>query len=275
MSATPEFTPSLRLAVIADPHFADTDDRGGICFRLSGVRTAEAVDCAHLGGATVLVALGDLKDQDAPADGTRTLEYLGEILRVLRRFRGDLHLVIGNHDIDSLSRAQYLSAADPPGGETGAAHYAVDRDGWHLVFLDGCFRADGSPTVNGHLNWTDATIPTAQVEWLRRDLASGTTPTLVFVHQRLDPAPDPRFTITNADDVRGVMEASRRVRAVFQGHDHGGGRTVIRGIPYYTVPSLAGGPDETELSLLLVTAGAAGEMAVRGFGRAAAVADNT
>ena len=59
----------------------------------------------------------------------------------------------------------------------------------------------------------------------------------MFAHQRLDVTND--YCIKNATDVRKVLEASGKVLAVFQGHNHKNDYNEIGGIHYMH----AGGDD--------------------------------
>jgi hypothetical protein len=44
--------------------------------------------------------------------------------------------------------------------------------------------------------------------------------------------------VVNRAEVRGVLEASGKALAVFQGHDHQGAYSLINGIPYYTLKAI-------------------------------------
>jgi hypothetical protein len=61
----------------------------------------------------------------------------------------------------------------------------------------------------------------------------------VFAHQRLDAAGD--AYVKNSAEVRAVLEASGKVLAVFQGHEHPGGHRLVNGIHYYTLKALVEG----------------------------------
>ena len=64
-------------------------------------------------------------------------------------------------------------------------------------------------------------------------------PVVVFAHQRLDVVND--YGVKNAADVRKVLEASKKVRAVFQGHSHKNDYKEIAGIHYCTLVAMIEG----------------------------------
>jgi hypothetical protein len=68
---------------------------------------------------------------------------------------------------------------------------------------------------------------------LRDDLTNASGPVVVFIHQLLDGTGS--VYVKNAEQVRGTLEASGKVLAVFQGHHHSGSYSQIKGIHYYTL----------------------------------------
>lgn len=86
-------------------------------------------------------------------------------------------------------------------------------------------------------------IPEHVLDWLREDLASTGLPTIICVHQRLDLEFEPRHggpEVTNHEEVREVLVEDGDVIAVFQGHDHQGGYSILDGIHYVTFTALIG-----------------------------------
>ena len=180
-----------------------------------------------------LIELGDLKDQDHPPVELRTLLYLERAEGVFQQFNGPTYHVLGNHDMDSLSKSQFLARVENTGIDRGRSYYSFDVKGLHCFVLDANYRADGTDYDHGNFNWTDTNIPVYELNWLRRDLAAAHAPVIGFVHQLLDGTGDPY--IKNAAEVRQVLEESGKVLAVFQGHYHRGQYQDIHGINYYTL----------------------------------------
>jgi len=231
--------PLVRFGVVTDIHYADTDAAGTRAYRESDGKLAECVQVMNAKGAAFLVELGDFKDQDPTPDETRTLKYLERIESVFAAFKGPRYHVLGNHDTDSLSKAQFLAAAPNTGIAPNAARYTFVSGGMRFVVLDANHKADGSDYDHGNFHWTDTNIDAPQVDWLAKILAASTQPVIVFVHQQLDGAGD--LYVKNAAQVRDVLEKSGNVIGVFQGHRHEGAFSTINGIPYLTFKGLVEG----------------------------------
>ncbi len=68
----------------------------------------ECVDLMNEQKVDFLIELGDFKDQDDPAVEERTVSHLRkQSSRFLEIQRPEYH-VLGNHDVDSLSKEQFL-----------------------------------------------------------------------------------------------------------------------------------------------------------------------
>lgn len=145
--------------------------------------------------------------------------------------------MLGNHCVTTLTKEEFLEGVDQK-----SPHYSFDKGGIHFVVLDACFRSDGKPYGGNSVKWNDANIPDDQVEWLRADLKSAVSKTIVFAHQRLDVKND--YGVKNAEQIREVLEASRKVLAVFQGHSHKNDLHDINGIHYCTLVAMVEGSGE-------------------------------
>lgn len=231
--------PLLRFGVVTDIHYADTDAAGARSYRESDDKLAECVQVLNAKGAAFLVELGDFKDQDKAPDEARTLKYLEAIESVFAGFQGPRYHVLGNHDTDSLSKAQFLAAAPSTGIVPNAARYTFLSGGVRFVVLDANHKGDGSDYDHGNFDWTDANIDAPQVAWLANTLGASAEPVIVLVHQQLDGTGD--YYVKNAAEVRAVLEKSGKVIAVLQGHRHEGAFNTINGIPYFTVRGLVEG----------------------------------
>jgi len=258
---------ALRFGIVTDLHYADRPPLGTRFYRDTLRRIREAVSVMNQEKPDFLIELGDFKDQDADPVEKNTVAYLRTIESKLRRFQGPTYHVLGNHDMDSLSKEQFLRNVTNTDIPTGSSYYSFDMKGFHLIVLDANFVADGGPYDHGNFHWTEANIPEEELEWLRRDLAGCSKPTIVFVHQLLDGVGE--HYIRTAPRVRQVLERSQCVVAVFQGHQHGGQYTRINGIHYVTMRAMVEGgrPEDNRFSIVEATPDL--EIRVRGFGREA------
>jgi predicted phosphodiesterase len=256
----------LRFGVVTDIHYAETDTAGARSYRESDDKLAECVQVLSAKGAAFLVELGDFKDQDKTPDEARTLKYLERIESVFAGFKGPRYHVLGNHDADSLSKAQFLAAAPNTGIVPNATRYAFVSGGVRFVVLDANHKADGSDYDHGNFNWTDSNIDAPQVTWLAKTLGASAEPVIVLVHQQLDGTGD--YYVKNAAEVRAVLEKSGKVIAVLQGHRHEGAFSTINGIPYFTFRGLVEGAGMWNSAYAIVDVMPDLEVRVLGYRRA-------
>ena len=231
-------TPLITLGLFTDAHYgphpyADRDCPGS----LARLRTALAGFAAA--GISLVVNLGDAVDSALSGADDRAL--CAEVREACAGFPGQVRHVIGNHDVQTLGKAEFLAAVGVP----PEPYYSFDAGGVHCIVLDGNCHEDGTDFFRGDFSWDDAWVSEAQLHWLEDDLTRATgRPALVFCHECLDDFlwegdPDPHV-VGNAPAVREILRRAG-VRAVFQGHYHDGRRLAVDGIPYVTLPSLATG----------------------------------
>ncbi len=241
---------AVRFGIATDCHYADADTVGTRYYRHSLDKLGECVEAMNEQEVDFLVELGDFKDQDSPPIEQKTLSYLRSVESVFCKFGGPTYHVLGNHDLDSLSKAQFLTNIENTGIGSGRSFYSFDFNGVHFVILDANYKSDGADYDHGNFDWTDANIPPAELQWLRRDLAATSGVVIVLIHQLLDGAGS--HYVKNATDVRQVLEQSGKVLAVFQGHRHDGGYSLIEGIHYYTLKAVVEGPGPENNSYAIV-----------------------
>jgi len=229
----------VRFGIVTDCHYADTDPAGTRFYRESLDKLSECVARMNAEGVDFLIELGDFKDQDRPPVESRTLQHLQTVEAVFREFAGRRYHVLGNHDMDSLSKRQFLENVENTGVDPMRSYYSFDVRGLHGIVLDANYKADGSDYDHGDFDWTDANIPPHELDWLRRDLTNSRGPVVVFIHQLLDGTGS--VYVKNAAEVREVLRASGRVLAVFQGHHHEGAYSHLDGIHYYTLKATVEG----------------------------------
>ncbi|MDP8243694.1 MAG: metallophosphoesterase [Candidatus Hinthialibacter antarcticus] len=241
---------ALRFGVVTDAHYCDCDPRGSRHYRESIAKMRECVEFMNEQQVEFLVELGDLKDQDDKPVEEKTLRYLTEIEAEFQRFNGPRFHVLGNHDLDSIAKPQYLERIVNSGIDRERSFYSFDQGGVHFVVLDACFTSSGADYDHGNFDWTDANIPPKELDWLTSDLQNAPGPCVVFVHQLLDG--EGSVFIKNAEQVRGVLEESGKVKAVFQGHHHDGQYNKINDVHYYTLKAMVEGSGEDNNSYAIV-----------------------
>lgn len=224
----------LRIGLVTDVHYADKESAGNRQYRASLERLSSAIAHFNQSKTDLVVELGDFIDAAPSAD--QELVWLEQIESVYAQAQCPRHHVLGNHCVQTLTKEQFLSKCG-----ASRSYYSLDVGGFHFVVLDACFRQDGQPYGNKNSEWTDANIPPKELEWLEADLNATRHPTVAFVHQRLDV--DNHYGVKQRVEVRKRLEASGKVLAVFQGHNHLNDLKEINGIRYCTLPAMVEGDD--------------------------------
>jgi hypothetical protein len=194
------------------------------------------------------------------------LSYLEAVEEVFQKFDGPTYHVLGNHDLDSISKKQFLSRVENTKIDPNRSYYSFDANALHCIVLDANYSSDGTDYDHGNFDWTDANIATAELNWLVQDLTAASGPAVVFTHQLLDGTGS--VYVKNAAQVRRVLEGSGKVAAVFQGHHHAGSYSNIAGIHYYTLKALVEGAGAENNSYAIVEADPNGNIIVTGYRRA-------
>jgi 3',5'-cyclic AMP phosphodiesterase CpdA len=252
---------SVKLALFADLHAHDTDSPNEHKVMVTWPDRLNAfVDAANAWPADLVVNLGDLVNGTFVmgadlGDPARIPGILDDVFAVLTDLSAPVHHVIGNHDVYSLSKDQFLA-----GTGQQATFYSFDVSGFHFAVLDAQY--DKQEKDYAHVAWmVQGMIPSVQLKWLAEDLAGTDLPTIVLIHQPLSSefsllAGGP--PVLNHLAVRAVLEADGDVVAVFQGHTHASQHVEIEGIHYVTIASLvddrdASGDQSVPPSWALVT----------------------
>jgi 3',5'-cyclic AMP phosphodiesterase CpdA len=173
----------------------------------------------------------DLGDLIAEIDADNDIDLYKKATGLLNVGR-PVKYVLGNHELRNLSRQQLLQII----GEE-KAYYSFDIDNYHHIVLDS-FRnnRDEQPLIDRE-----------QLVWLKQDLEKTNLSTLVYCHYALNnQSLDENYYfkgklhkafIKNKEEVRRILEDSKKVIAVFGGHLHFFNRENINNIDYITVPS--------------------------------------
>lgn len=256
----------VKFGIVTDSHYADTDPRGSRYFRESLSKMKECVELMNQMKVDFLIELGDFKDQGTPPDKKDTLLYLEAIERVFQQFNGPRYHVLGNHDLDSLFKEEFLEVVDNTGIPPHSSYYAFDLKDVHFIVFDANFKSDGSSYKNGDFEWRDTNIPADQIDWLKADLKSTQKPVIAFVHQQLDCEGD--LCVNNAKEVRSILERSGKTLAVFQGHNHRGHYSRLAEIHYYTLKAMVEGSGSHNNAYAVVEVYDNGSISITGYRKA-------
>jgi len=255
----------VSFGIVTDAHYADRPGKGRV-YNESLKKMTECVKLMNDKKVDFVVELGDFKDQGQPATEESSLAYLSAIEKVFAQFKGPRYHVLGNHDMDSISKKQFQQRVENTGIDKEATYYAYDCKGVHFVVLDACFTGKGAPYDHGKFGWRDTCIPPKELQWLKKDLASTDKPVIVFVHQLL--CGEGNVYANNAAEVRKMLQEDKNVLGVFNGHHHGGKYTCIEGIHYYTLKAMVEGAGEKNNAYAIVDVHADNSMTVTGYRKA-------
>jgi len=272
----------LRFGVVTDSHFARKAIAGNRFYDNSLAKMQQAVDYFNRAGLDFIIELGDLKDMGPTSlwiDGheqkrsqqeleAEALGYLVEIEQVFKSFRGPAYHVLGNHDMDCISKEQFLAHTKNPGKANGKAHYSFLSNGIRLIVLDGNFNADRTPYCRGNFDWQVAYVSDEQLRWLDNELKTSKEPVVVFCHQLVDSFSGlyKSIYLSNADEVRSTLERYGNVMAVMQGHHHPGHYSEQKGIHYITFPGMIESEFPKHNNFAIVTIEADNTIKIEGYG---------
>jgi len=242
-----ENSPMVKAGIITDMHHTTKDDTPTRKYSASQSKMEVFISTMKQQKPAFVVELGDFVD--TLAQGTDPAKNLGEIENLFASFGPHYH-VLGNHEFDNLTREFVLKSIDNTGIPQGQTWYSWDSNGVHFIVLD----ADYTPTAphrpydmntptDTFWTWKDTFVPPQELEWLQKDLATTSLPTVVFSHQTLDRVDDQDHNIKNGSAVRKIFEDSGKVLVVLSGHDHAGGYANIKGIHYIVMNGNVGTSD--------------------------------
>lgn len=228
-----EQKPLIRFGVIADPQYADVDDRPEMAryYRNSPAKLAEAIQRLNAEDLAFVVTLGDLIDRDWKSfDG---------ILPVYDALRHRNVLLPGNHDF--AVACEHLEMVHERLGMPTPWHSYVS-EGIRFIVIDGnemslFSSAEGSGrhaearqqldalTAAGAINaktWNGG-VSKEQLSWLEGaldDASAAGEKVVVMGHYPLFPQND--HNLWNAEDVLALFTRSGNVIAYLNGHNHAG-----------------------------------------------------
>ncbi len=259
------FAQNFSFGMFTDVHYAAIPDNGTRKYQQSIDKVKQCLDTMNHEKVGFVIELGDFKDMPVPADRTRAMDYLKTIESIFSRFRGDHYHVLGNHDEDCISKQDFYSIVHNSRIRKGLTYYAFQKGGYRFIVLDACFDSTGRDYDKGNFLWSDTNIPYAELNWLDNQLKISKLPVVIFVHQPL--YGQTKVSVSNASSVRAILEQSKKVLCVFQGHDHQGGYDLINGIHYYTLKGLIEGnfPESNSFAIVSLSKN---KVTIKGYGKA-------
>lgn len=233
---------NMKIGIFADSHYCKAE-RIGANRRpaLSPGKIREAMEAFQEAQVDMCICLGDLTDHGPEDTSEDTLANLRELMGLIRSYGIPFYVVPGNHDYLMLTAEVFASETGVP-----LPPYAFMLGQYRLIALDANYRSNWERFDQAGVEWTDANLPPAQVDFLCRELDEAEEagqPCVILVHENLDPNVESRHIIKNAAKIREIIAGHRCVKLVLQGHYHWGAENTIDGIPYLTLPAMCEGED--------------------------------
>lgn len=257
--AFPDISPfitktKVRFGLVTDLHYAERQNKGLRFYDQSKNKLIDAIQVFNKKNLDFLIELGDLKDQGILPEKNQTIAFLDEIENTLSKFKRKIYHVLGNHDMDSISKDEFLKHTHNSGKARAKNYYSFIQSGIKFIVLDANFNEDGSDYNSGNFDWTYSMIPINQKEWLQYELNKNDYPAIVFIHQLLDSFSgiSKLVCVKNAEEIVEILEKSNNVLAVFQGHHHDGNYSFRNGIHYFTMKAMVQGslPDNNSYAII-------------------------
>ena len=231
------YTDHIRFGLTTDSHYANRDVVGTRYYRDSLQKMQEFVETMNDARVDFVVHLGDLKDEAPDKSQESTIQFLKEIEAVYAKFNGPRYHCIGNHDVDSINKAQFLSLIENTGIPKQKSYYSFDIKGFHFIVLDANYHRNGlDHFYKEGANWEDTNITSKQIRWLKQDLKTHDKPTIIFCHHPLFEffRDDHKYHVNNYKELQEIIHSSSKTIAVFQGHVHEERFKKINGVHYVT-----------------------------------------
>ncbi|MDB4768927.1 metallophosphoesterase [Saprospiraceae bacterium] len=260
---------NIRFGLTTDSHYADRSSSGSRYYKQSLEKMREFIKEMNDSKVDFVIHLGDLKDEAPDKQEEDTLRFLREIEQTYAEFKGPRYHCIGNHDLDSINKEQFLSVVENTGISKNKSYYSFDKRGFHFVVLDANYDRNG----NSHFykegaDWEDTNITPEQVDWLRQDLKMNNLPTVIFCHHPLFKyfRDGNKYHVNNFKEIQELINSNQNTISVFQGHVHEEKFKKIGGVHYITQLGMVDFQGLTNNSFALIEIGE-GKIQINGYKR--------
>jgi predicted phosphodiesterase len=249
---------SIRFGLVTDSHYADREPTNTRFYRESLDKMKECIDVMNNEKVDFVIHLGDFKDEDQNKQREDTLKYLRAIEAAFGKFNGPRYHCVGNHDVDSITKQQFLTNIENTGISQDKSYYSFDSGDFHCVVLDSNFHEDGRDHFYKEgADWRNTNMPKVELEWLSEDLKSTDLPVVIFSHHPLHEyeTHGTTYQVSNYEEIQQVLESQKNVVAVFQGHVHQERNEKVNGINYFTQLAMVdhSGPENNSFSIVSIS----------------------
>lgn len=266
--------PLVRFGLVTDSHSGDLDSTRPPheirAFRESLAKMRECVDVMNARKVDFLVELGDFVEWHPRHDDR--VKALDAIEAVFSQFRGPRYHVLGNHDLQSLTREEFNAHVTSTGIPKDRTYYSFVRGGVTFVALDHGYFADGTAMGPGRTDWEKGRLSPAERTWLEQTVAAAKGPVVTLSHWRLDPEGRDGLQALDSAETRALFrQHPGKVLASFNGHHHYGSMVVSEHVLYYGLRAMITGNGAEMSGYAEATVYDSGRVCVKGFRRAQSV----
>ncbi len=217
----------MKIGLFTDTHYSDkTEPSTNRYHARSYEKVKAAMEYFKKNGAELVICLGDLTDDCINIrDNKKALRTISELIK---SYEIPFYSLMGNHDYLSFTRKEFnnITRAYPP------FTHGFERS--ILVFLDCNYEDNGKIYKKRNIDWTNTYLPKNQFKMLKNVIETEKREIYIFSHQNLDTEIDKNHIVRNANEVIALLKRGN-VKAVIQGHYHGGHDTEINGIKFHTL----------------------------------------
>lgn len=220
----------MKLGIFTDSHYSSAEVTCNNRYNRESLRKIrEAFDYFKDAKCDLVICLGDLTDCEKKHD--REVMNLQKISDVIKEYEIRTLVLMGNHDAFSFEEDEFYGIL---GEKCRPENICIEEK--NLIFIDACYFKNGKHYKPGDSDWTDTFYPNASE--FRQYLLTLSGDTFIFMHQNIDPAIHVSHRLFNTGELFDMIDRSKKVRAVYQGHYHPGQRSEYNGIQYIAFPAM-------------------------------------
>lgn len=223
----------MKIGMFADSHYSSAEITCGCRYNSRSLKKiTEAYAYFAQEQCDLVVCLGDLIDHEK--DHSDEVLHLREIAAIIQRQKIRTIVLMGNHDAFSFIEEEFYGIL---GEECRPKTFNCERN--TFFFVDACYFKNGERYAPGGGDWTDTFVP--DLADIEQQLNAAAGDCYVFIHQNIDSEIRDDHRIYNDNEFRAVIERSKKVKVVYQGHYHSGHISENNGIQYITLPAMCEG----------------------------------
>lgn len=183
-----------------------------------------------------IVHLGDVIEGSGVETDIGEFE-IGLIKTELEKVNKPVYWAIGNHDLRSVARRQFVRA-------TGKDYVngVIDQGPYRFIILDANYRATGVPINPIAGDYVPGYVPKETMAWLEEQLKTDQHVYVFAHHSFVEHGLTLKNPVLNYQSVQDLL-SKYHVKAVFDGHIEKRFFREIKGVQYYAFPGIKKSPD--------------------------------